>query len=247
MLKVLIVENEIPVQNTIITLLKVIDPTIEVVQTATTVNDAIKIIEKNTFDLVLLDVELDDGLSFEILHKLGKINFKIIFITSFEQYAINAFKYSACDYVVKPIQINVLKEAILKVKNNLLKDQALMLNTLLINSNNNEKPSRLIVHTMKNIESIEIVNIIRLEADDNYTKIHLKSGKRILSSKRLKEVVGQLILNKEIIRVHRSHAINLNYFKRFSKLTNTILLNDEFKIPLSKTYKTGFMEALEKF
>jgi two-component system LytT family response regulator len=175
MLKIIIIEDEKPILDTIIEIVEKHCSEIEILGTAQTITSASEIIQNSKPDLVLLDINLPDGTSFELLEKLGNVDFKIIFITAFEEYAVKAIKLSAIDYLVKPIDPIELIQALDKAKEMVHKESnEIKLNALLTNINEiSEKPKKIVLKTAENIYLIDVKDIIRCESDGAYTKFFI--------------------------------------------------------------------------
>ena len=200
---------------------------IEVVGEAATADQGVFMIEKKQPDLVFLDIQLKNDTGFTILEKLNTINFKLVFVTAHDQYAIKSFKYSAFDYLLKPIDPEEFGKTIQR-----LETQTTITNTQIDNLKSVSANQKLIIKTLEQTYVLSIKDIVRCEASLNYTFFYLKDGKRILSSKTLKEY--DLFLPSSIfIRVHQSHLVNLNYIKAFANNGKLQLSNSEDEIPVS--------------
>jgi len=182
MIKIFVLEDEKPVLDTITDIIQNYCENSEITGTARTISSAKEIMQKSEPDIVLLDINLPDGTSFELLEHFNQTNFKIIFITAFEEFAIKAIKLSAIDYLVKPIDpielIDAIKRAndALNQKNNKLELDALLANVKNISDN----PKKIILKTAVNIYLIDVKDIIRCESDGAYTNIYIKDGKKIM-------------------------------------------------------------------
>jgi len=203
---------------------------------------AIKSLQPN---LVFLDIEMPWMNGFELLQKIEHLNFDVIFITAYDNYAIKAFRFSAIDYLLKPIQHQLLVSAIEKVKlknnHNLPYEQ---LETLLHNMKNNTENNRVVFSTSEGLEIVEIKDIVRCQSDNNYTYIYLSSGEHIFLSKTLKEV-EQMIQSSTFIRVHQSHLVNINFIKRFVKGDGGyLLLKDDKQVSVSKSRREQLMHRI---
>jgi len=203
---------------------------------------AIKSLQPN---LVFLDIEMPWMNGFELLQKIEHLNFDVIFVTAYDNYAIKAFRFSAIDYLLKPIQHQLLVSAIEKVKlknnHNLPYEQ---LETLLHNMKNNTENNRVVFSTSEGLEIVEIKDIVRCQSDNNYTYIYLSSGEHIFLSKTLKEV-EQMIQSSTFIRVHQSHLVNINFIKRFVKGDGGyLLLKDDKQVSVSKSRREQLMHRI---
>ena len=196
--------------------------------------------------LILMDIQLKDGSGFDILKNLGNINSKIIFTTAFDNYAIKAFKFSALDYLLKPIEINELKASVKRLEENELIQQTYQINNLISNLEKpNTEPPLLMVSTVKNYEFLKINEIIRCKAEGAYSEVILKDGTKYIVSKVIKEFEF-LLKEHGFIRVHQSHLININEVKRYIKADNLIVMNDGSNISVSKSRKEGFLNKIKE-
>ena len=247
-MKIFILEDEKPVLETIQEILLNYCEDVEIIGTARSISSAKQILQKSSPDLVLLDINLPDGTSFELLGELGNVNFKIIFITAFEEFAIKAIKLSAIDYLVKPIHPVELIESVKKAKellnreNNKLELNALLANVKQISGN----PKKIILKTAENIYLIDVNDIIRCESDGAYTIFYVADGKKIMISKIIKEY-EELLHEHGFMRIHKSHIINLNYIDRFEKADGgSVILKDQSSIPVSVRKKEALLKIFEE-
>lgn len=222
MIRTLIIDDEIRARETIQAMLEIYCKDVQVVGQAKNVRTGIEAIKEHKPDLVLLDIKMPDGSGFDLLARYGKINFKVIFITAFEEYAIQAFKFSAIDYLLKPIEPEELIKAIDKVNEHLLQishpnTMDVQFEAFLSNlKNRNGEDKKLVLKTTENIYVIPIHEVISLSSDRNYTRFNFLERPPIIVSKTLKEFEN-ILLEYGFMRVHRSHVINLKYIERFEK------------------------------
>ncbi|MDA3906747.1 MAG: LytTR family DNA-binding domain-containing protein [Bacteroidales bacterium] len=223
MIRTLIIDDEIRARETIQTLLEIYcKDDVQVVGQAKNMRKGIDAIKELKPDLVLLDIKMPDGSGFDLLARYGKIDFKVIFITAFEEYAIRAFKFSAIDYLLKPIDPDELKSAINKIKNlvitDLTNDMDIKFEAFLSNMrNHNEAYKKLVLRTTENIFVIDINEVVALSSDRNYTRFYFLEREPIIVSKTLKDFEN--ILDEfGFMRIHRSHIINLKYIERYEKM-----------------------------
>lgn len=244
MLTALIIDDEDRVRETLIHMLSAYCPNINVIGQANSVASGFNQINALKPDIVFLDVKMPDGTGFELLKKFEKIDFYFIIITAYEEFAIQSFKVSALDYLLKPIDSTDLLNAVVKLAKVInSEDTNLKLNTLLSNIEGGKNENKKIV--LKTLEGIFIVgteDILRCESQNNYTIFHLKDKSTILVSKTLKEY-EELLTPLNFIRCHQSHLINIRYISKFIKYPNAVLLlTDESYIPVSVRKK----EVIEK-
>lgn len=245
MIKAVIIDDEINNQELISNLLKSYAENVQVVGLANSVDSAYKAINEHHPDLIFLDIQMPDGTGFDLLKKFEKINFKIIFVTAHQEFAIEAFKYSALDYLLKPLSPANLLAAVKKAEETMGEDE---LNTKLkILLNNIAEPiknkKKIVLKTMERIYSVDLDDIIRFESDGGYTKVYLTDGKRIMVSKTMKEF-DDLLLDAGFLRVHHSHLINMNHLFCFEKAEGHVVMKDDSIVPVSNRKKDQLLELL---
>ena len=233
-IKTIIVDDELAFINTLKILMKPHDQ-INIIGEARSVADAHLLLDTLQPDLVFLDVEMEDGTGFDLLNKIKHRQFKVIFVTAFDHYAIQAFKVSAIDYLLKPVVSDDLSRAIEKTLTAIEQDKiAYQFSTLLENINQPIKEKRKLV--LKEIDThhiIQLDDILWCQAEGSYTKFFLSKGEPILVSRHLKEFED--ILDDSIFfRAHRSHLVNLNKIKKFEKSDGSMLyLEGGYTLPVS--------------
>jgi two-component system, LytTR family, response regulator len=248
MIRTIIIDDEENVRSTTRQILTELRPDIEIIGEAFSVSSGIEMIEKSQFDLLLLDIKLPDGTGFDILQKLTKIDFKIIFITAFEEFAVRAFKFSAVDYILKPVSALDLIQAIDRVIHILQAEYALKLNTLLSNNNtHNNHEKRLVLKSVDKIQVVKINEIIQCESDQSYCHIYLVDGTKLTISKPLKEY-DEILGDYGFFRIHKSHMVNLAHIRRFERSEGgSVIMVDDTKIPVSFRKRDELISVLEKF
>lgn len=244
MVRAVIIDDEKASRDTLKSLLDRYEKEVMVVAEADSVKSGLEAIRTFTPDLVFLDIQMPDGSGFRLLEQINDIDFNVIFITAFDQYAIKAFKYSAIDYLLKPIIPEDLKNA---VKKHIELGQIANTNVqvLLENMvNKNKEPKKIVLHTFEGMHVINTEDIIRCQSDDCYTNFHLSDGKKIIVSKTLKEIEEQL-KGKDFIRPHKSHLININKIKTFVRNDGGyIIMVDGSEIPVSRRKKELVIQML---
>ena len=247
MLRTLIIDDEPPVRATLQGLLKRTCPQVNVVGEANSVASGIRAIREKSPDLVLLDIKMDDGTGFDLLNHFENINFKIIFVTAYEEFAIQAFEFSAIDYLLKPVNPEKLTEAIKRAA--ITKQQVFntQLGALRENLESPEKSNKKII--LKNQESIFLLNvndIVHCESDGSYTVVETNDNQKIVISRVLKEY-DKLLSGSGFLRVHRSHLINLKHIKRFDKLDGgNVIISNGHRIPVSTGGRERLLELFEE-
>ncbi len=251
MLRVVIIDDELRAREAIYSLLQIYckDDAIVVGQ-AKNLRTGIETIKEHKPDLVLLDIKMPDGSGFDLLARYGKIDFQVVFITAFEEYAIRAFKFSALDYILKPIEPDELKRVINKAKYLLQSREAnamdVRFETFLSNMKNNDaKDKKIVLRTTENIYVIAIDDVVALSSDRNYTRFYFVNKPNIIVSRTLKEFEGML-QGFSFMRIHRSHIINLKYIERYEKLDGgyAVMLGD-LKFEVSHRKRDELIEYFE--
>jgi two-component system, LytTR family, response regulator len=246
MLNTIIIDDEAKSRETIREMLRIYCANVEVVAQAGDVKSGILAIRKHNPDLILLDIRMPDGTGFDLLRQLPGLESKVIFITAYEEYAIKAFKFSALDYVLKPIDPDELKSAIEKADASIEKENISDRISTFFQHYDNETPSQKKQIALRNAESIyrvAIDDIVSYEADKNYTLFHLNNGEKILVSHSIKDY-DDILLSMNFIRLHQSYSINLKHLKRFDKEKLEVVMSDNSCIPVSHRRKDELMRLL---
>ncbi len=220
-------------------------PEIEIMAACENGLQACEIVSKHNPDLVFLDIEMPVMNGFAFLKQFERPAFEVIFITAYDQYAIKAIKFSALDYLLKPIDEDELKTAVNrfldKRKHNI--DNKSLIENLIHNLNTEKKSEyRLALNTTEGTYFLKTEEIIRCEADSNYTKFFLNKRKNMISSKTLKEY-EELLSEYNFLRVHKSHLVNRKFIKSLSN-DGFIILNDDSKIEVSRRRYSEVKETL---
>lgn len=226
-------------------------PEIQIFGEAENVTNAVSVIDQLNPQVVFLDIQLADGTGFDILEKLteknGKIASQVVFITAHEQYAIKAFRFSALDFLLKPVDPEELQKVIEKIKNTVKKNDTFSHIDLLLENIRKKVDNfkRIALSTTDGIHLFEISDIIRCESTDNYTTFHIKNSKPILISKTLKEY-EELLSEQGFERIHQSHLINLAYLKSYIKKDGGyVVMSDNSNLPVSQRKKDRLQELIK--
>lgn len=247
MLRTLIVEDEIPSQETLKNFLKEYCPEVELLAVTDTVKEGVCLVNKLKPDLLLLDIALNNGTGFDLLKQVQERNFEVIFTTAYEHYALRAIKFSAIDYLLKPIDLDELQVAVKKV---ISKQQSLnsnrQIDTLLSNLlKHNIRQHTITLSTSEGLHFVVVEDIIRLEALGSYTQFHLINDKKIVVSKHLKEY-ERLLGDINFCRIHQSHLINIKAVVKYQKSDGGyVLLKDNSKIKVSESKKDFFLMRMK--
>ena len=246
-MKIIIIDDEARTRKSIADLLKFSPQNVTLVAEAENVATGVTAITTHKPDLVLLDINMPDGTGFDLLKKLNDINFKIIFITAYEEYAVQAFEFSAIDYILKPVDPKKLFDAINKAHHLVEQENiSLKLNALFANLENSASENKkLVLKTAKNIYIVNTNDIVRCESDAGYTRFYLLNSKKILVSRNLKEY-EEMLDGYGFYRIHQSHLINLKYIDHYSKIEGgDIVMKDNSYLPVSRRKKESFLKLLD--
>lgn len=249
MLRAVIIDDIDTIRAKNIELIKAHCPNVAIIGQACDVQSGIKLIQEILPDLVFLDVEMPDGTGFDLLQKLHPFAFKVIFITGYEDFAIRAFRFSAIDYLLKPLDVHELVEAVKKAEASINKEYLeLKLNTLFSNLAEPKEPQKLVLKTADKIYSVNVQDIVNCESDKNYTTFNFVNAPKLVVSTTLKEY-ETLLKPFNFFRAHQSHLINMRYFDHFIKTDggNTIVMKNQQHIPLATRKKEEFLALISKF
>lgn len=240
-LKAILIDDEISNLKGLEQKLEKLFPDITIAHCFQKPEDAIKHLEKNQPDLVFLDIEMPRINGFELLAKLKHINFQVIFVTAYSEYAIEAFKQNAIDYILKPVDNKDLIEAVNKAKTIIKEKSEAESNHKIVNllSETISGNNKIIVPTQKGMSFIPQEEVTHLEGYEGYTKIHLSNGKIIMSSYNLGKF--EKLLGPVFFKCHKSHIINLEKVRHFEN-EGYLVLGDSKRVPISRSNKKTFLE-----
>jgi len=242
MLRTIVIDDEKLSREVISNYLKSYISDIEVVATASSVSTAFKAIKRHNPDFIFLDIEMADGKGFDLLMMFEKIDFKVIFVTAYSEYAVRAFRFSAVDYLLKPVKIDELIAAVDKIKS--LREQVPSMRVLseLMKNLNREStlPRTMIIPHLKGFDVLRIADIIMCIADGYCTNFHVSGNRKYTSSKNLKHF-DEMLEDHNIIRVHHSYLVNLNHVTSYTR-QGEIYLSEGLKAYLGDSYKEFFIK-----
>lgn len=247
LMKTIIVEDEARSREMLRKMVELFCPEVRIMGVAESVPAAVKLIKEVQPDIILLDIELHPDKCFDIFPQLENLDFEVIFTTAYKNYAIEAIKYGALDYLLKPIDMNDLKTAISKA---IQKRSASQENGLLKKFLQDFRPagnstSRLSLPTNEGIIYAEVNEISRCEAKGPYTNIFFKDNTKIMTSKNLKEY-EQSLKGHKFLRVHNSHLINLAEVKKYVKADGGYIeMKDGSQVPVSQSHRDEFFEEMK--
>ena len=235
-MKTIIIEDNHLARKFLTELLEEYCPNINLCGTASNIHAGRELIQKVKPELVFLDVEMPQGTGFNLLENIKNFDFQVIFTTAHEKYALQAIKYSALDYLLKPVDLDDLLQAVEKAEQQQPKDvSALKIQTLLQNLDTKpQNVQKLVLKDRYGMQIIKVQDIIRLEAEGSYTKFYLNNGKTLVISKSLKEY-DNLLPTTDFFRSHQSHLVNMEYLERYDTRDGDILkMIDGSEVPISR-------------
>jgi two-component system LytT family response regulator len=237
-MRTIIIEDELLTRNMIINYVKA-NPYLEFIGDAGTVSEGIILANACKPDLLLLDIQLKDGMSFEILEKI-KYKTKVIFITAYQEFALKALKLGALDYILKPIDFNELNQIIEKIA----KEQPQLQELQETQNHLKGKGSKIILKSIEGIYVVHFEDIIYCQSNGSYTVFCLKNNKTIMMSKNIKEYEN-ILPEAQFVRCHNSFIVNINEVEQINRDNDVLLRNGE-RIPISIRKKEKLIEMLEK-
>lgn len=244
MLRALIIDDEVRAQRVLKSLLEQFCSNITVVEVCNSVPEAVIAINTCNPDVVFTDIEMPDYKGYELLSFFKEVNFEIVFITAYNDYAVKAFEISAVDYLLKPIQIHQLEKTIEKLTKIKQSTMQARLNVLKENLKSIEI-HKIALPTLDGLLFISQNDIVSLQADGAYTKVYLQDHRKLLVSKKLKYFEILLEERNQFYRIHRSTIVNINFIKKYSKSDNSICLDNGITVTISKERKSAFENHIQ--
>lgn len=235
MITAVIIDDESRAREAIRTMLNGFCPNINVVGEADGVETGFKQIQQLNPEAVFLDIQMPDGSGFDLLKRFPSIDFKFVIITAYQEFAVKAFKFSAIDYLLKPIDPSDLINAVDKLKETLLDEEINQrFKTFIENTQVSEgSPNKIILKTFDSVMVAETGKILRCESQNNYTLFFFTDGSKVLVSRTLKEY-EELLSSSGFLRIHQSHLVNLKFIKGYKRFPESqITLSDETKLPVA--------------
>ncbi len=246
-MKAIIVDDEAKARQNLQNLIEQYTPSVKVIGSASGIKEAVNEINNHHPDIVFLDIEMQGESGFDLFEHFPSPDFHVIFVTAHDEYAIKAFKYSASDYLLKPVDIDELEHAVEVVSQSSdsqkQKDQLQFLLTNFKGVDSNFH--KIVLPTLESLQFVEVTSIVRCESNDNYTYVHLDSGKSILVSKNIKHF-EELLETQGFFRLHRSHLVNLNCISEYFRGEGGyVSLKDGSSIPVARRKKAAFLERIQ--
>lgn len=219
-------------------------PEVQVIGSAEGVVSGAKLLQQTKPDVIFLDIQMNDGSGFDLLDIAGEHNFTVIFVTAFNEHALQAIKYSAIDYLLKPVDPDDLKKAVARVLK-FKQGSSTNLQVLKQHLDSNQKQSDVLaLNTQEKIHVVKIQDIIHCESKGNYTEFNFTHGKKIIVTNTLKDY-EDLLKERKFFRVHQSHLVNTKHIIEFNKSEDALLMSDKKLIPVSVRKRSDVIQMLE--
>lgn len=245
MIKAVIIDDEANNREKLHNLIIKNCPEISIVAQANGVRSGISAIRDKNPNLVFLDIRMDDGTGFDLLNRFDSIDFKVIFVTAYEEFALKAFRFSAADYLLKPVDRDELIDSVKKVSCQ-FRDEHNKKLSILTESIHSGQFKRITLKDANNIHLVNIGDIIHCDSESNYIRFAIQNENEILVSKQLKEY-DELLSDYGFFRVHKSYLINMAHAKRFEKSDGGfVVMSDESRIPVASRKRERLMEMFEQ-
>lgn len=247
-MKVLVVDNDALIRSSLVGLIRSNFPEIASVSEAGGVKEGLNQIRILDPDLVFLDVEMDDGTGFDLLNQLPDFRFQLVFVTAFNKYAVDAFKFSAIDFILKPVESTELIEAVHRatesLKNQQIAEQLEVMKSALKDLRSADQ--KIVLRDNKSLYFVKVSDIFHCEAQGSYTTFFLQDGSQIVVSRPLKEYEN-LLEEFGFVRSHHSHLVNIKRITRLDKADGGLLiLENGNSVPVSQRKWDHIMEVLDK-
>lgn len=246
-LTAVIVEDELASRETLASYLQNYCPDVKLVAEADSVKSGLEIIKKHKPDIVFLDIEMPFGNAFDLLEQIENVDFEIVFVTAYSNYAIRALNMSASYYILKPISIDELIKAVDKIKVNRkevelpIHSKILLENIQAVNKHNH----KIVLPQLNGFDVVKINDIIRCKANDNFTEFYLTNGTKKLISRTLK-FYEDLLKDFDFVRIHKSHLINIQYVTKYMKgKGGQVEMSDGSVVDVSVNQKAAFLEKFK--
>ncbi|SNR16248.1 LytR/AlgR family response regulator transcription factor [Tenacibaculum jejuense] len=240
MIKALIVEDELYIRKGLISMIESLDKEIDIIGECESVQEAVTVTKACKPELVFLDINLKDGIAFDFLDQVKDLNFQIIFITAYDQYALQAIKNGAIDYILKPVDIDELSDAIDRVKVN---SESIQPHIEIVKEQFVEnKREHIVLRLQEGYQIIRFDTLMYCQSDKGYTTFYTEDKKSYIASKPIKEFENQLP-EELFVRTHQSYVVNLKFIDKYDK-TGYAFLKSGAKIPVSTRKREEFVSRL---
>jgi two-component system, LytTR family, response regulator len=246
MIKAIIIDDEPLVRELISKTVQSYCPNVTLVAMADDVKSGVSAINQYEPDLVLLDIKMPDGSGFDLIKHFDKPDFKVIFISGYMEYAIKGYKFGAIDYILKPIDEEELSLAINRADDIIRFEEKMQFKAIEQNISALKKSDKIILKTSEHVHLVNLSDVIRIEADGNYSTFFIEGGRKVLVCKAIKDYEHELI-NKGFHRIHKSHMININKLQYFDKTdSGDVVLSDGSVVPVSFRKRDMLLNLFER-
>jgi two-component system LytT family response regulator len=248
MIRTILVDDEVDSIRVLQRLLETCCPKVNIIGTANGVDTALELIRETKPDLVFLDIEMSQGNAFDLLNQLLPLTFQVIFVTAFDNYAIRAFKYSAVDYLLKPVDIDDLVNAVSRVREkpepgDLAEQMRILLNNVGVLQLSQQKMA---IPTISGLNFVPVQDILRFEAKGNYTVIYLANSEPVMATRTIRDY-EEVLPEAVFCRIHSSHIINLSRIEKYQKgRGGSVLMEDGTVIEVAARRRDEFLRRLLK-
>lgn len=243
-IRAIIIDDELRARRLLANMINEYCPDIEIVAQCDNVPSGVIEINRQLPDVLFLDIEMPDYSGFELLDFFKKVDFEIIFVTAYSEHAIRAFEVSAIDYLLKPVQIDLLEKAIEKLKQKLAHGNAEHRLEVLKENLRTPEVSKIAVPVNDGLVFINTRDITHIKADGAYALVYTSDGESLLVSKKLKYFEDMLKDHQKFFRVHRSHLINTDYLLKYSRHESMVILENNIELPLARNTKVAFEQFI---
>ncbi len=245
-MKAVIIDDESDSREILAGYLKRYCPEVEVCGTGESVSSGLAAIKMYQPDVVFLDIEMPYGNGFDLLEQAGEFTFETIFVTAFDNYAIQALNQSAAYYLLKPIDIDELVKAVEKIKTELTDDNRTRHAKVLVDNIRPNAIQKIMLPTLEGFEIVTISSIVHCEAEDNFTRFHFENAPPMLICRTLK-YFEEVLSGHRFFRIHRSHLINPDFVVRYSKgKGGSVILKNNVELEISPNRKKEFLELFQR-
>lgn len=245
MIRTIIIDDDQLVREVITKTVNSYCPNVSIVAVAENVKTGVAAINENEPDLVLLDIKMPDGSGFDLIKHFDKPDFRVIFISGYMEYAIKGYKFGAIDYILKPIDEEELSLAINRADDVIRYEEKLQFKSMESNIKTLNKSDKIVLKTSEHVHLINTSDIIRIEADGNYSTFFIADGRKVIVSRAIKEWEENLI-DKGFHRVHKSHLINIHKLTYFDKTdSGDVIMSDGSVVPVASRKKEMLLNLFE--
>ncbi|MDX2172268.1 MAG: LytTR family DNA-binding domain-containing protein [Bacteroidota bacterium] len=245
MINAILIDDEERARDSLRALLTSYCPNVNIVAECANVPDGVLAINQKRPQLVFLDIEMPEYNGFELLSFFREVDFEIIFVTAYNEYALKAFEVSAVDYILKPVDIDKLQVAVEKAESRLNTFDMQNRLEVLRESFKTEQFNKIALPVSEGLLFVDTADIVYLEADGAYTEVWLRNGSKIVVSKKIKFFEDVLDKRPNFFRSHRSYLVNINFIKKYNKSDNALTLDNGKTIVISRDRKAEFEQQLK--